>query len=206
MNEKKPDGGPQPEADAGQEGFLRRWARLKEASRQGVDAEAAAGLVPEEKPAAPAPVEAAEPPEPQAPLGDEDMPPLESLGEDSDYSAFMSPGVSPDLRQKALRQLFRSPKFNITDGLDDYCEDFTKWRPLGDIVTADMKYHMERKLREQLEKAARSGETGEPVEAAGADGPAPGAVADTDTATDTDIDTTGEPPVQGDKPNEPGNA
>ena len=200
MNEKKPAGGPPPEADADQEGFLKRWVRLKEASRKGIDAEAAAGLVPDTEPPAPAPVETAETPEPQAPLGDEDMPPLESLGEDSDYSAFMSPGVSPDLRQKALRQLFRSPKFNITDGLDDYCEDFTKWRPLGDIVTADMKYHMERKMREQLEKAARSGETGEPVEASGAGGPAPEALAD------TDIDTTGEPPVQGDKPNEPGNA
>lgn len=200
MNEKNPSGRPLKEGDAEQEGFLKRWVRLKEASKKGIADEETAGLPPAGAAAPPAPVETAEPEASQEPPGDEDMPPLESLGEDSDYSAFMSPRVSPDLRQKALRQLFRSPKFNITDGLDDYCEDFTKWRPLGSIVTADMKYHMERKLREQLEKAAQAGKSDEATEVAKADEPAAGADAD------TDIDTTGEPPVQGDKPNEPGNA
>jgi len=198
MNEKNPAGRPLQEGDAEQEGFLKRWARLKEASKQGIAGEETTGLPPAGEPAPRAPVEAAEPPVSEEPPGDEDMPPLESLGEDSDYSAFMSPRVSPDLRQKALRQLFRSPKFNITDGLDDYCEDFTKWRPLGSIVTADMKYHMERKLREQLEKAAQAGKGEEGAEVVKADEPASGADADTDT--------TGEPPVQGDKSNEPGNA
>ena len=83
-------------------------------------------------------------------ITDADLPALEDLDEDSDYSMFLAAGVSPDKRKAALRQLFHSPKFNITDGLDDYCEDFTKFEPLGDIVTADMRHHAERLLRKAL--------------------------------------------------------
>ena len=43
------------------------------------------------------------------PPGDADMPPLQSLGPESDYSGFMSPGVSEELRRLALRKLFHSP-------------------------------------------------------------------------------------------------
>jgi len=70
---------------------------------------------------------------------DQDVPPLDSLGPDSDYSGFLSQNVSPKLRREALRKLFSSAKFNVTDGLDDYAEDFTRHTPLGDIVTAEMR-------------------------------------------------------------------
>ena len=72
-------------------------------------------------------------------LTDEDMPPLESLTEDSDYSAFFSPKVSEVLRQQALRKLFHFEKFNLTDGLNDYDEDYTQFEKLGNIVTHEMK-------------------------------------------------------------------
>jgi len=72
-------------------------------------------------------------------VSDEDAPPLDSLGPDSDYSDFLSRNVSPKLRREALRKLFSSAKFNVTDGLDDYAEDFTRHTPLGDIVTAEMR-------------------------------------------------------------------
>ena len=75
------------------------------------------------------------------------MPPLESLGPDSDYSGFLSRGVSEALRRKALARLFRSPAYNVVDGLDDYAEDFTKFAPLGDIVTADMRHQLEQRLK-----------------------------------------------------------
>ena len=55
---------------------------------------------------------------------DADMPPIESLGEHSDYSGFMSPRVSEELRRAALRKLFHLSRFNIRDGLDDYDDDF----------------------------------------------------------------------------------
>ena len=83
-------------------------------------------------------------PEPAA--TDADMPPLESLGEDSDYSGFLSPEVSDKLRQTALRKLFHGKAFNIVDGLDDYDDDFITALPLGDIVTADMRYQAEMEL------------------------------------------------------------
>lgn len=172
------------------DGFVQRWLRRKN--------EAAAGGSPDEAPAedvAP-PAESAEAsplPDPAAPaveaespasdqpleeaeeqeITDADLPDLSELGEDSDYSMFMAKGVSRDKRQAALRQLFRSPKFNVTDGLDDYCEDFTKFEPLGDIVTADMRHHAERLARKALE--ALEGDAAEPGMAEAANDPAGGA-------------------------------
>ena len=74
---------------------------------------------------------------------DSDMPPLESLDNDSDFSEFMSPKVSDELRNMALRKLFLGGMFNTRDGLDDYDDDFTSFEKLGDIVTADMRHQME---------------------------------------------------------------
>ena len=88
------------------------------------------------------------------PLTDADMPDLDSLGDDSDFTGFMSPGVSDELRNLALRKLFHAPVFNIRDGLDEYDEDYTSFEKLGDIVTCDMKHQIEvqeRKLREAQE-------------------------------------------------------
>ena len=74
---------------------------------------------------------------------DADMPPLDSLDENSDYRGFLSPGVSEGLRRRALRKLFMSAAFNVRDGLDDYDEDFTSFEVLGDIVTSDMRHQAE---------------------------------------------------------------
>ena len=84
-------------------------------------------------------------------LTDADMPPLESLDEESDYSGFLSPKVSEALRQQALQRLFRSACFNVCDGLDDYAEDFTRFEKLGDLVTAEW--------RSRLEQAAKRAES-----------------------------------------------
>ncbi|MEE8634498.1 MAG: DUF3306 domain-containing protein [Acidiferrobacterales bacterium] len=87
---------------------------------------------------------------------DADMLPIESLDEKSDYSVFMSPKVSEHLRRAALRKLFHMPAFNITDGLDDYDEDFRKVQLLGDVITADMRHQMERKQEEARRKLAEA--------------------------------------------------
>jgi len=50
-------------------------------------------------------------------LTDADMPPIESLDEDSDYAQFLSPQVGTGLRRRALRKLFRLPRFQGSDGL-----------------------------------------------------------------------------------------
>ena len=76
-------------------------------------------------------------------LTDADMPAIDSLTEDSDYSGFLSPKVSEALRRQALRKLFHSPGFNVRDGLDDYDGVYTEFEKLGDIVTADMRHQLE---------------------------------------------------------------
>lgn len=52
------------------------------------------------------------------------LPAVEHIREDDDVSRFMQPDVPDELRQEALRTLFRQPKFNRRDGLDDYDEDY----------------------------------------------------------------------------------
>lgn len=89
-------------------------------------------------------------------LCDEDMPALESLDEDSDYSGFLSPGVSEKLRQLALHKLFHGQSFNLCDGLDDYDEEFTSFEKLGDIVTADMRFQMEEEAKRKLQLASEN--------------------------------------------------
>ena len=132
-------------ADA--EGPLRRWARRRRevAREEQALAEARQVGAPDERAKTPGPVdEASRPAEAEEKvLTDEDMPPLESLDENSDYSGFLSQGVSEGLRRRALRKLFTSAVFNVPDGLDDYDDDFTSFAALGDIVTADMKHQAE---------------------------------------------------------------
>ena len=149
------------------ESTLSRWSRRKLEAQQTTESEtpevfeaATPETTPNDDPAAEPPV-----------LTDADMPDIESLTEDSDFSGFMSPGVSDELRNLALRKLFRAPVFNIRDGLDEYDDDFTTFEKLGDIVTSDMKHRMEmeqEKLREALaaeNEAVEAGSEQEKLEA-----------------------------------------
>lgn len=155
------------------ESFLGRWSRRKrdnEEDRESValtrDPEAASAVLPAEEPPS---------------LTDADMPAVESLADDDDFSGFLSAGVSDALRRSALRRLFRSPKFNVTDGLDDYAEDFANFAPLGDIVTADMKHRIKRLMDAAAEDAEHAGsEQVEHVEARDGVEPEPRANEETD--------------------------
>ena len=132
MNESKP-------------GFYSRWSQRKSKAVEVVDAGQEQGSSSEED--APKPETASDTPPPT----DADMPPLESLSEESDYSGFLSSGVSDKLRKVALRKLFHGSGYNLRDGLDDYDDDFTVFEALGDVVTADMRHRqemLERKARE----------------------------------------------------------
>lgn len=134
------------------ESTLSRWSRRKLEAKQAVEADARPAPATE-------PESSVEVVEEKPVLTDADMPDLDSLTEDSDYSGFMSEGVSDELRNLALRKLFRSSVFNIRDGLDEYDDDFTQFEKLGDIVTSDMKHQMEMqelKLREKLAAEAES--------------------------------------------------
>jgi hypothetical protein len=128
--------------------FFSRWSRRKALQQEETDQlTISEGAAQEDQ----LPVITAEEEAPA--LTDADMPPLETLGEDDSYSGFLSPEVSEKLRKVALRQLFHGVGFNIRDGLDDYDDDFTIFKPLGDIVTADMRHReemLERKAKEAL--------------------------------------------------------
>jgi len=125
-----------------EEDFLRRWSRRKITAKHPY-AEGQTDTTPlsPEPPARPLPCDA-------------DMPALDKLDDDSDYSGFLSPNVSDELRDKALRKLFHSAAFNVCDGLDDYDEDFTTFEALGDILTADMRHQLEMET-ERLEQLAQ---------------------------------------------------
>ncbi len=88
-------------------------------------------------------------------LTDKDMPPIESLHEGSDFSGFMSEGVSAVLRKAALKKLFAQPVFNIRDGLNDYDEDYTTFAPLGDTVPVEMRHRAEIDAKREALKQAR---------------------------------------------------
>jgi len=94
-------------------------------------------------------------------LTDADMPAIESLTEDSDYSGFLSPKVSEALRKQALRKLFHSPGFNVRDGLDDYDGVYTEFEKLGDIVTADMRHQLEMEAQRRARQMAEAGSGGD---------------------------------------------
>ena len=142
------------------EGFVSRWSRRKSeiAEKEPItspeilkplgDSQSEGQLVAMIDPAQSDAIE-------QPVLTDEDMPTLDSLNQDSDFSPFMSPGVSEALRKLALRKLFQGARFNIRDGLDDYDDDFRNFAGLGDLVTCDMKHQIEmqeeRKRKEEEE-------------------------------------------------------
>lgn len=144
-------------ADQREEGFISRWSRRKHVAKGGTVEKPLEGskdelLVEEELIEESSGIVAAEEDFPT----DSDMPPLESLDEDSDYTGFMSPKVSDELRNMALRKLFLGGTFSSRDGLDDYDDDFTSFEKLGDIITAEMRYQMKR-----VKDALNDGDEGE---------------------------------------------
>jgi Protein of unknown function (DUF3306) len=73
-----------------------------------------------------------------------DLPPIESLGFDSDFTAFLRPGVDETLKRAALKQLFRDPRFNVMDGLDTYIDDYTKADPIPPDMLAELLERFDR--------------------------------------------------------------
>lgn len=133
------------DADAPPDGesFVQRWARRKHEARQApVAADPAGGSMPV--------VTESQPPT----LTDADMPPLDSLGEDSDFSPFLSPGVSEALRRQALRRLFALPSVNQRCPLDGEWYDLRDCEPLGDIVTVEMREAFERETARARDRIA----------------------------------------------------
>lgn len=50
---------------------------------------------------------------------------VRALTADSDFSKFVGRGVTPEVRNAAMKKLFSDPHFNVMDGLDIYIDDYT---------------------------------------------------------------------------------
>jgi hypothetical protein len=110
---------------------LSRWSRRKlEASAE------AAGPAP----AAPANAMATAPASAPStvPAAALELPSVDSLNFDSDFTAFLRPEVDERLKHAALKQLFRDARFNVMDGLDVYIDDYTKADPIEPGVLKQM--------------------------------------------------------------------
>jgi hypothetical protein len=63
---------------------------------------------------------------------------VEQLTPDSDFSTFMTQGVSPEVRNAAMKKLFTDPHYNVMDGLDIYIGDYNTPDPLPVGMLAKM--------------------------------------------------------------------
>jgi hypothetical protein len=119
--------------------FLSRWSQRKlEASREAV----ARVEVPSVPPVSTAPAPASTTAGVQAPADPvvPELPPIESLSFDSDFTQFMQPKVDESLKRQALRKLFTDPRFNVMDGLDVYIDDYTKFVPMTPEILAQLNH------------------------------------------------------------------
>ncbi|MBU6484431.1 MAG: DUF3306 domain-containing protein [Betaproteobacteria bacterium] len=66
------------------------------------------------------------------------LPPVETLTIDSDFTAFMRPGVDEAHKRGALKKLFGDPRFNVMDGLDTYIDDYTKSDPVEPSLAREL--------------------------------------------------------------------
>jgi hypothetical protein len=130
------------------EAFLRRWSRRKHEVRA---QEATKTVEVQEAQETTPPAEVSTPP--VKVLTDADMPPLETLDEKSDFSMFLSSGVSDALRGQALRKLFLLPSINQRCPLDSEYYDCHGYTPLGNIITHEMREEMEREALKLKEAA-----------------------------------------------------
>jgi Protein of unknown function (DUF3306) len=104
------------------EGFVGRWSRLKQRARDDMAREAEP---PPPVPAAAATDEQKAPEEEKKPFDLSELPSVESLTKESDYSGFMRAEVPEDLRQKALRRLWASdPVLSAPDLFDMHNLDY----------------------------------------------------------------------------------
>jgi len=116
--------------------FLSRWSQRKLAASR--EASERASAVPPVS-GAPAPTP---PPAPQlsAEPAAPELPAVESLSFDSDFTPFMQPKVDESVKRQALRKLFADPRFNVMDGLDVYIDDYTKFEPMTPELVAQLNH------------------------------------------------------------------
>ena len=109
-------------------GFLSRWAARKRDAQRGEPAgETGPDTDPGDETSLAARQSGETPgPEAEADFDVKDLPDIETLDKDADFSVFMNEKVPEALRRRALRRLWKiDPVFGFRDGMNDYDEDYT---------------------------------------------------------------------------------
>ncbi|HEU4621079.1 MAG TPA: DUF3306 domain-containing protein [Burkholderiaceae bacterium] len=135
--------------------FIDRWSRRKREVTEPAAPPTREPLV-NDAPANVAPL--TEPPV-QSPAGvapPADLPDIDTLTPDSDFTAFMRAGVSAVTRAQAMRKLFADPHFNLMDGLDVYIDDYNKPDPLPADWLGKLEHAKDLLFREQNTNESRA--------------------------------------------------
>lgn len=160
------------------ESFLSRWSHRKTEARRGADPDEpmhgerdpAESPDPGQDAAVPAsrttaPDTAADLPEPGS-ATPTDLPDIEDLNAESDYSVFMNENVPDETRRQALRKLWSSdPVYAVRDGLNDWDEDYSSPSIVGaavkTIYDAVKGYRFEEEEEEAPKDSEKSAESGD---------------------------------------------
>jgi hypothetical protein len=140
------------EPDDAPDGFLSRWARRKALVRDGVAAperrpSPASQTLPDSGGKSQAVLPSDVPRQGSENVSDEPVaapPPPPTLDEvatltkDSDFTRFVAPNVTPEVKNAALKKLFADPRFNVMDGLDTYIDDYGKPDPIPPAMLREM--------------------------------------------------------------------
>jgi hypothetical protein len=165
------------------DGFLGRWSKRKLETREGKAVEPEPML--EVQPAAPSaePSPASGSGSKEVPSPPEQAPPpltledVKALSAESDFSRFVAPEVTPEVKNAAMKKLFTDPRYNVMDGMDVYVDDYTKADPIPESMMRELASAQFLRLFEKQEEdpgAARPRDV--------ADDPAGKSVAQSETA------------------------
>ena len=123
-------------------GFFSRWSQRKQAVKLGLAEEEIGQDKPQQSVQNSAvPVASANPDAAENAAEPPKLPTLsdvEQLTPESDFSSFMSQGVTPEVRNAAMKKLFSDPHYNVMDGLDTYIGDYNTPDPLPAGMLAKM--------------------------------------------------------------------
>ena len=109
-------------------GFLSRWSRRKVDVREGraLEEPTLAPVVADMP--TPTPLLVHDVPNTQTPVPT--LADVQQLTPESDYTGFMARGVTPDVKNAAMKKLFTDPHFNVMDRMDIYIDDYSQPDPL----------------------------------------------------------------------------
>ncbi len=136
---------------------------------------------------------AAEPVQPPTPtLAD-----AEALKPESDFKPFMARGVTPEVKNAAVKKLFADPRFNVMDGMDVYVDDYSVSTPIPQSVLRQMASAKFLGLFDEEEKREAAQAEQDAAQAAGQARDVPDGVAPPDVPQSAAL------PVQAEDPTNP---